>query len=114
MSLVDPHPALKASVPINPMVDVWKGDDWFHNGAFRQQMASYVYGQTAAQHSDEHWFPSGRDDYNLFLRHGSAAAYGRAMGIDRLPFWRRLMQHPDYDEYWQAQALDRILGQRNR
>ena len=112
MSLVNPHPALKASVPINPMVDVWKGDDWFHNGAFRQQMASYVYGQTAAKHSDENWFPSGRDDYNLFLRHGSAAAYGHAMGMDRLPFWRRLMQHPDYDEYWQGQSLDKILGAR--
>ena len=49
MSLVNPHPALKASVPINPMVDVWKGDDWFHNGAFRQEMISYVYGQTAEQ-----------------------------------------------------------------
>ena len=112
MSLVDPHPALKAAVPINPMVDVWKGDDWFHNGAFRQQMASYVYGQTAARHSDENWFPSGRDDYNGFLRHGSAAAYGRAMGMDRLPFWRRLMQHPDYDDYWQSQALDKILAKK--
>jgi len=53
MSLVDPHPALKASVPMNPMVDVWKGDDWFHNGAFRQEMISYVYGQTATKDSDE-------------------------------------------------------------
>ena len=112
MSLVDPHPALKASVPINPMVDVWKGDDWFHNGAFRQQMASFVYGQTAAKHSDENWFPSGRDDYNAFLRHGSAGAYGRSMGMDRLPFWRRLLQHPDYDDYWQAQALDKVLARR--
>ena len=56
MSLVNPHPALKAAVPINPMVDVWKGDDWFHNGAFRQEMISYVYGQTASKKSDEDWF----------------------------------------------------------
>ena len=110
MSLVHPHPALKASVPINPMVDVWKGDDWFHNGAFRQEMISYVYGQTAAKDSDEQWFTAGYDDYNTFLRYGSAAAYGRAMGMDQLPFWRRLTQHPDYDEYWQEQAVDRILA----
>src|SRR5204862_6211062 len=38
MSLVSPHPALKVSVPMNPMVDGWMGDDWFHNGAFRQQI----------------------------------------------------------------------------
>ena len=112
MSLVNPHPALKASVPINPMVDVWKGDDWFHNGAFRQQMISYVYGQTAAKDSDEQWFTGGYDDYAAFLRYGSAAAYGRAVGMEQLPFWRRLLQHPDYDEYWQSQAMDRILSAR--
>ena len=38
MALVNPHPALKVSVPMNPMVDGWMGDDWFHHGAFRQQM----------------------------------------------------------------------------
>jgi predicted acyl esterase len=42
MALVNPHPALKVSVPMNPMVDGWMGDDWFHNGAFRQQMMDYI------------------------------------------------------------------------
>ena len=110
MSLVNPHPALMASVPINPMVDVWKGDDWFHNGAFRQEMISYVYGQTATKSSDEDWFSPGYDDYDTFLRFGSAGAYGSAMGMQQLPFWGRLTQHPAYDEYWQDQAVDRILG----
>jgi uncharacterized protein len=110
MSLVNPHPALKASVPINPMVDVWKGDDWFHNGAFRQEMISYVYGQTADKKSDESWFSGSYDDYSTFLRYGSAAAYGHAMGMEQLPFWNRLMQHPDYDEFWQYQAVDKILA----
>jgi putative CocE/NonD family hydrolase len=36
MALVNPHPALKVAVPMNPMVDGWMGDDWFHNGAFRE------------------------------------------------------------------------------
>jgi putative CocE/NonD family hydrolase len=110
MSLVNPHSALKASVPINPMVDVWKGDDWFHNGAFRQEMMSYVYGQTADKKSDEEWFTSTHDDYSTFLAYGSAGAYGRAMGMEQLPFWLRLVQHPAYDEYWQDQAVDRILA----
>jgi putative CocE/NonD family hydrolase len=110
MSLVNPHPALKASVPINPMVDVWKGDDWFHNGAFRQEMISYVYGQTATKTSDEDWFSSGYDDYDTYLGYGSAGAYGKAMGMEQLPFWVRLTEHPAYDEYWQDQAVDKILG----
>jgi putative CocE/NonD family hydrolase len=110
MSLVDPHPALKASVPISPMVDVWKGDDWFHNGAFRQEMMSYIYGQTADRNSEERRFPGGFDDYANFLAFGSAGAYGKAMGMEQLPFWRRLSQHPAYDEFWQDQAVDRILA----
>ena len=110
MRLVNPHPALRASVPMNPMVDVWKGDDWFHNGAFRQEMISYVYGQTADKKSDEEWFAGGYDDYNTYLRYGTAGAYGRAMGMNQLPFWVRLAQHPAYDEYWQSQAVDRILA----
>src|SRR5437660_1349304 len=96
MTLVNPHPALKASVPINPMVDVWKGDDWFHNGAFRQEMISYVYSQTADKKSSEDWFTSAYDDYVTYLRHGSAATYGHAMGMEQLPFWQRLTQHPAY------------------
>jgi putative CocE/NonD family hydrolase len=110
MTLVNPHPALKASVPINPMVDVWKGDDWFHNGAFRQEMVGYVYGQTATKKSEEEWFTSAYDDYATFLRYASSGAYGQAMGMEQLPFWQRLTQHPAYDEYWQDQAVDRILA----
>jgi putative CocE/NonD family hydrolase len=48
MSTVHPHPALKVAVPFAPMVDGWKGDDWFHNGAFRQDgTLDYIYGQEA-------------------------------------------------------------------
>ncbi|GAA4712801.1 CocE/NonD family hydrolase [Sphingomonas lutea] len=112
MSLIDPHPALRAAVPINPMVDVWKGDDWFHNGAFRQEMVAYVYSQTAARTSDDSWFPGSKDNYATALRYGSASEYARAMGVDRLPFWRRLTRHPNYDHHWQAQALDRMFARR--
>jgi uncharacterized protein len=110
MSLVNPHPALRASVPINPMVDVWKGDDWFHNGAFRQEMIGYIYSQTATRGSSENWFLNHRDDYNSFLAYGNVANYAQAMGMDQLPFWTRLTQHPAYDAFWQGQAVDRILA----
>src|SRR5689334_8617894 len=112
MSLVNPHPALKASVPMNPMVDVWKGDDWFHNGAFRQEMIGYIYSQTGTKKSEEDWFTTNYDDYTTYLRYGDAAAYAHAMGMEQLPFWQRLTQHPAYDEYWQDQAVDRILAQK--
>ena len=47
MALVNPHPALRAAVPINAMVDGWMGDDWFHNGAFRLDSLTYFHGQEA-------------------------------------------------------------------
>jgi putative CocE/NonD family hydrolase len=113
MALVDPHPALKVAVPIAPMVDVWRGDDWFHNGAFRQIYAlDYTYEQTATRRSDETLWRSKFDDYDTFLEAGSASEIGRRSGEDQLPFWRRLTQHPAYDSYWQQQAVDRILAGR--
>src|SRR5258707_431989 len=47
MALVNPHPALKVAVPMNPMVDGWMGDDWFHYGAFRELNMPYIYDQEA-------------------------------------------------------------------
>jgi hypothetical protein len=49
MALVNPHPALRAAVPINAMVDGWMGDDWFHKGAFRQDSLTYAHGQEATR-----------------------------------------------------------------
>jgi putative CocE/NonD family hydrolase len=110
MSLVNPHPALKAAVPFNPMVDTWVGDDWFHNGAFRQTYADYIYAQTADKKSDDEWTPPRYDAYETWLDAGSAGAFGSALGMDQLPFWKRLIDHPAYDDYWQTQAVDKILA----
>jgi putative CocE/NonD family hydrolase len=110
MGLIHPHPALKAAVPINPMVDTWKGDDWFHNGAFREEMMDYVYSQEATRGSNEDWFTPRADDYETYLREGSAGAYGHEMGMEQLGFWKKLEAHPAYDGFWQGQAVDKLLA----
>ena len=113
MSLVDPHPALKAAVPINPMVDGWMGDDWFHNGAFRQWLTlPYIWVQTASKGADLPWPVSRYDEYESWMEAGSAGAMGQALGMEQLPFWRRLTEHPDYDRFWSEQAMDRVLAAR--
>ncbi len=112
MALIDPHPALKVSVPMNPMVDGWKGDDWFHNGAFRQQGMSYIYDQEATRKVEEKWWTSHLDDYDTFLEAGSAGELGRRRGMEQLGFWRKLLAHPSYDAFWGDQAVDRILAAR--
>jgi putative CocE/NonD family hydrolase len=110
MSLIHPHPALRAAVPINPMVDTWIGDDWFHNGAFREEMMDYIYSQTATKDSSLDWWSNAHDDFPLYMGNGSAGAFGKAMGLGQLPFWNRLTSHPAYDAFWQGQAVDKLLG----
>jgi putative CocE/NonD family hydrolase len=110
MALVNPHPALKVAVPMNPMVDGWKGDDWFHNGAFRQQNMPYIYEQEATRSNDEKWWTSTFDDYDMYMRAGSAGQLGRERGLEQVGFWRKILEHPSYDAFWQEQAMDRILA----
>ncbi|MBC8030586.1 MAG: CocE/NonD family hydrolase [Pyrinomonadaceae bacterium] len=110
MALVNPHPALKVSVPMNPMVDGWMGDDWFHNGAFRQQGMSYIYDQEATRGNEVRWWTSHFDDYDMFMQAGSAGELGRRRGLEQVGFWRKLLEHPAYDAYWRDQAVDKILA----
>ena len=110
MALVHPHPALAAAVPMCPMVDGWRGDDWFHNGAFRQINFDYFFGQTTEKGGGKSVARPGYDDYETFRRAGSAGAYAQANGFDQLPYWRKISEHPTYDAYWQAQAVDRLLA----
>jgi len=110
MALVNPHPALKVAVPMNPMVDGWMGDDWFHNGAFRQQNLPYIYEQGATRKNEAKWWSGVHDDYDLYLRAGSAGELGREHGMEQLGFWKKLLEHPSYDSWWQQQAMDKILA----
>ena len=110
MALINPHPALKVSVPMNPMVDGWRGDDWFHWGAFRQQGMSYIYDQEATRANDILWWTSHADDYDMFMEAGSAGELGRRRGLEQVGFWRKLLEHPSYDAYWRDQAVDKILA----
>lgn len=110
MALINPHPALKVSVPMNPMVDGWMGDDWFHNGAFRQQNMTYIYEQVATRANEAKWWTSHFDDYDMFMQAGSAGELGRRRGLEQIGFWRKLLEHPSYDAFWREQAMDRILA----
>ena len=112
MALVDPHPALKVSVPMNPMVDGWKGDDWFHNGAFRQINVTWIYDQVATRKGEAKWWTSHHDIYDMFLQAGSAGELGRRRGLDQVGFWKKLTEHPAYDAFWREQAVDQLLAAR--
>jgi len=110
MALVNPHPALKVAVPMNPMVDGWIGDDWFHNGAFRQQMMPFIYNQAGTRANEITWWTSHYDDYDMYMQAGSAGELGRRRGLEQMGFWRKILEHPAYDAFWREQAVDKILA----
>jgi len=110
MALVNPHPALRAAVPINAMVDGWRGDDWFHNGAFRLDSLTYFEDQEASRGSDIPWWTTHYDDYDTWLSVGSANGMVQLHGLEQVGFTTKVMNHPAYDAFWQDQALDKILA----
>jgi putative CocE/NonD family hydrolase len=86
------------------------GDDWFHNGAFRQQNMPYIYEQAGSRANEQKWWTSHFDDYDMFMQAGSAGDLGRRRGLEQVGFWRKLLEHPAYDAFWRDQAVDKQLG----
>ena len=102
MALVNPHPALKVAVPMNPMVDGWMGDDWFHNGAFRQQnMPLHL---RAGRHARQHASSGGRattTTTTCSCTPARPASSANERGLDQIGFWNKVVAHPAYDAFWQ-------------
>jgi hypothetical protein len=86
------------------------GDDWFHNGAFRQLNIPYIYEQVGSRSNAAKWWSNHFDDYDVYMEAGSAGELGRRRGMEQIGFWRKLLEHPSYDSFWQDQAMDRILA----
>ena len=107
---IDPHPAVKAISPQAPMIDAWMGDDFFHNGAFRE---TYGYDYTLGMESSkENAFSKLNEDaYDFFLHSGSFEAAAKHDGVGKLPTGVAFLQHPAYDEYWRARAVEWHLNQ---
>jgi putative CocE/NonD family hydrolase len=107
---IDPHPAVKAISPQAPMTDVWIGDDFFHNGAFRQTYGyDYVLGMESSKEAT--FTKLNEDAYTYFLNAGSFAAAGKKSGTGSLPTWQGFLDHPSYDEFWRSRAVQPHLTQ---
>ncbi|MGO8672714.1 MAG: CocE/NonD family hydrolase, partial [Capsulimonadaceae bacterium] len=112
MAGIDPSPAVKAISPQAPMIDVWIGDDFFHNGAFRQ---SYGYDYVRDLESTKNWTPvdygkdaNGKpvDGFDYFLERGSFVRDVKESGTNLLPTWKLFLNHPAYDSVWSSRAVE--------
>lgn len=108
VALIDPHPALKASSPQAPVTDLWMGDDFMHNGAFRQ---TYAYEWAVPLESVK---TGGGIEFD------NPDMYDWYLDLKRLPTlaqelktkshsWKAFIEHPTWDAYWQAKATQLYL-----
>src|SRR5215831_769870 len=100
VATIDAHPALKASSPQAPMTDTWLGDDFFHNGAFRQSYG-YEYVKAMETSKEDTDVSFDKDAYDWYLELGSLAKITE-LGGGAWPTWNAFVAHPNYDDYWQA------------
>lgn len=107
---IDPNPAVKAISPQAPMTDVWLGDDFFHNGAFRETYGyDYVLGMESGK--ENAFGKLDEEAYTHFLNAGSAAEAGKEGGLTELPTWQAFLHNPSYDSFWRSRAVQPHLTQ---
>jgi len=110
MAGINPHPAVKAISPQAPMIDVWVGDDFFHNGAFRQTYGyDYVMGLESSKEDTEVSYGKGKDGFDYFLERGSFAEDVKKSGSKVLPTWKLFLEHPAYDSVWSSRGVEHHL-----
>jgi len=116
MAGIDPHPAVKAISPQAPMIDVWMGDDFFHNGAFRQSYGyDYVYGMERSKEESGGDYGKGKDGkpkdgFDYFLERGNFAEDVKKSGTKLLPTWKLFLEHPAYDSVWSSRGVEHSLN----
>jgi putative CocE/NonD family hydrolase len=105
MGAIEPHPALKAISPQASPADMWLGDDFHHNGAFR---LSYAFEYAAMMESGKDVQPFQFDRYDTFdwyLDLGPLANANRQYLREKIPTWNDFVAHPDYDAFWKRQTM---------
>jgi putative CocE/NonD family hydrolase len=113
-AIPDAHPALKASSPQAPIADFFF-DDFHHMGAFLQSYtaAFAVFGYQKKEQTKEDWFTNeiGRffdqsipDGYEWNLRQGPLRNITAKYHYDNF-FWQQIVEHPNYDDFWQKRSL---------
>ncbi len=109
MAGIDAHPAVKAISPQAPMTNIWLGDDFFHNGAFRETYGFDYVQQLEAQKTDAR-VSSKDDQYDFFLQHVNFAGAAESAGMSTLPTAEKFLTQPTYTKFWQAMAVEPHLG----
>jgi len=104
MSMLDPHPALKAVSPQASPVDMWIGDDFHHNGAFRLSYGFEYAFMLEASKGDTSFTFDKYDTYEWYLDLGPLSNVNKRYFHNNVPTWNDYVNHPDYDQFWKDQT----------
>jgi len=107
VATIDAHPALRASSPQAPMTDTWLGDDFFHNGAFRQSYG-YEYVKSMETSKENVDISFDKDAYDWYLEKKSLGKITE-LTEGKFPSWNAFVAHPNYDDYWKARGAGNYL-----
>lgn len=111
MTILAEHPAIRAVSPQAPVTDWFIGDDFHHGGAFFVMDAFSFYSgfglprpkpTTQGQRGFSDWKTP--DNYDFYLKTGALRNFNEKYLKNSVPFWNEIMQHPDYDAWWQART----------
>jgi putative CocE/NonD family hydrolase len=109
MGMLEPHPALKAVSEQASPADMFLGDDFHHNGAFR---LSYGFEYATMMETDKTNFSfdfDRADTFDWYLRLGPLSNANKKYIHGKLPTWNDFVAHPNYDAFWKKQAMATIL-----
>jgi putative CocE/NonD family hydrolase len=110
MATIDPHPALKAVSSQASPDDMWLGDDFHHNGAFRFDYAwSWVSALETDGHTMKRFDFGGQPAYDWYLKQHDLATLDQQQLGHSMPYWQQFVQHPDYDGFWKATRTTNLV-----
>jgi putative CocE/NonD family hydrolase len=108
MAGIDANPAVKAISPQAPMTNIWLGDDFFHNGAFRETYG-YDYVQELEAQKTDGTVDAKEDQYDFFLQHTNFEGAAASAHMENLPTAKVFLSQPSYVKFWQDMAVESHL-----
>ncbi len=109
MALLEPHPALKAASEQASPSDMFLGDDFHHNGAFRLSYGFEYAAMMETGKTNKTFDFKQFDTYDWYLNLGPLSQANARYFDGQRPTWNNFIAHPNYDDFWKGQAVQRIV-----
>src|SRR5215469_11630791 len=110
LTLLGPHPALKAVSEQASPVDQWMNDDDHRYGALRESYDfEYAVMEQASKTENTLFKFEIYDTYEWYLNLGPLSNINDKYLHGSIPYWNLTVEHPDYDDFWKSEAWVRQL-----